>query len=446
MENTKLTFYCVFCHEGQDYAIESSSLLGLYSLEDRQSIDDQITARALNKDWPVETQIRIVKQLSPPTGSKILMLTDGHHQLGMRMNDLPRWEVTSEDFDKHLKSKNIQRIHFQKLLTAEDKPCTSITRDFSNDVLKHSPDEHCLLVDTAAGSLAIPIEHIAEIATSREIKSHILVNERSLGCLFQRGNVIPVIQIGPHLSQYKQAKIPSQHFILILKTEIGLFGFPTQIIHRTISLIKDQKSGESIKTEDGKVWNFFTDKIYDLQEIQQIINGYHNIYPRIDLHSKGSHLGKQIDFLEFQMGETLYTPLLDIREIAMLDLQNDCTESPLAGAIGVQKFLDQNVPIFDGRTIYRLPQKNEKTGKERVLFFKNEFVSLGILVDSIHSIVRIDTGTRMDLSRFLLKPYSKEYQSDIADFYYAKDYLHKEQFTIKVMRFTHMVAKSHEAA
>jgi chemotaxis signal transduction protein len=170
-----------------------------------------------------------------------------------------------------------------------------------------------------------------------------------------------------------------------------------------------------------------------------IANGYGTIYGRgpEGVGSEAARYRRRY-YLLFKLRELLAVEMNELREI--ITLPPDILRPPGVPSyiVGIHSLRGEVVTLLDARQVYGMPARSPEgdTARSKVLIFRHKDLKLGVIIDSVESIVAADFQSLIPIPRSLMGSLSADFDTDVKDFIEVADFTTRRTLKFIVLEFT----------
>lgn len=255
-----------------------------------------------------------------------------------------------------------------------------------------------------------------------------------LGVIQLRGNIIPVIDYAALLGYREPTSqrdfTGGSERLIVMKFESELFGLLVDSVDSIVSYFADQIQAIPVVSDSrpdlfqGCLPNEKNESTLLLNpkslltddEIETLTHGHSRLFkaPEIraeDIKKRSAH---RKTYITFTIENTFAVPIEEVREI--ITMPDELMHPPgLPDFIeGVLNLRGELISIINSRSMYRRPQTAEGTTR-RVLIFKFNDKSFGLIVDSVEEIVTFSESDKMKLPDLLYQNANNTLMSDLQE-------------------------------
>lgn len=307
--------------------------------------------------------------------------------------------------------------------------------------------------ESAGIQYALPVSLIVELVALGEIIDSLLVSTRCIGMMPYRGGRLPIVPFAALMNSAPVGEIDAAAKRVIVvawgEDKVGLLVDAAHGIepldNTVITPLVNEVDVEPLwfqgiaRGADGvERLVVDADRIRGCAELASIAKGYGNIYGRHSLLSDRRSRYNRKYYLLFKLRELLAVEMEELKEIIHLP-QGVVRPPGLADyLLGIHSLRGEAVTLLDGRRIYDLPPRNEAADSEpsKVLIFHHAGLKLGVVVDSVESIVAADTQSTIPIPRSLMGRLSTEFESDVKEFVEVADLSSRRNLKFIVLEFS----------
>ncbi len=305
----------------------------------------------------------------------------------------------------------------------------------SSGVLTHKEFQRnmkkCIAFAIGSLNLSFEITGINEVIKVTELKESHIQCDLCLGIVELRGLVIPIIDINYFLEGegYIHGEIEDQKIILLKNEEIsiGLLVDSVENIqsYSTNDLMpipilrekyKDIFIGCIASEDKENVILIDHNMILNDDEIIEISKGHDLIYNK-DFKDENFERKKVINqsFISFKLGDMYGFEIGDIREI--INYSTGIVPSPGSSSYvkGMLNLRGDAVTIVDTRLLYSMEDIELDPEKAKILILEANSKLVGLIVDSLESIVTIDINSKIILPKIVTRDLESRLGSDLKE-------------------------------
>lgn len=305
----------------------------------------------------------------------------------------------------------------------------------SSGILTHKEFQRnlkkCIVFTVGSLKLSFEINGINEVIKVSELKGSHIQCELCLGMVELRGLVIPIIDVNNLLEGegYSESSIENQR-IIILKNEgvsLGLLVDSVQNIQPfsdgdllPIPILREKHKEifvgciSSESSEDVILINHET--ILAHNEIVEISKGHDLIYNK-DYKDVNSVRKKVINqsFISFRINDLYGLEISEIKEI--INYSEDIIPSPGSSPLikGMLNLRGDVITIVDAREMFSIDRIDLDFQKSKILIFEAKSKLVGLVVDSLESIITIDINSKLVLPSIVTRDLEKRLGDDLKE-------------------------------
>ncbi|MGZ3790016.1 MAG: chemotaxis protein CheW [Bacteriovorax sp.] len=294
----------------------------------------------------------------------------------------------------------------------------------------HELRRKCISFTINQIKMAFDISGIHEIVKVSEIQQSSIQTNICLGIINLRGQVVPIINFAQLLEMPESdEKNVLNKRIIILKIEQAQFGLlvdsvesistyvKTEII--PIPLFDSRRAGMfegCILVEDDEILLLDHQNIFSHEEVLEITHGHSKIYKadnqKEELRNK---TGKREAYISFKLDHLFGISIGDIREIINHTSDLLCAPGMPPYVLGMLNLRGDLVTIIDTRTLYSMKQEKKELTDPKILIFVSRGEKFGLVVDSVESIVHVDSEQKMKVPSLMVQQVTNRFETDIKE-------------------------------
>ncbi|CBW25963.1 putative chemotaxis protein [Halobacteriovorax marinus SJ] len=298
-------------------------------------------------------------------------------------------------------------------------------KDFQRNMKK------CISFSVGSLQMSFEITGINEVIKVTELKESHVQCDLCLGVVELRGLVIPIIDINFYLegTGYRLSDVVDQKIIILRNQEICI-GLLVDSVESILSFsendlmpipifrekYKELFAGCISKEGEGDIVLLDHRVILDNPEIIEISKGHDLIYNK-DYKDENSQRKQVINqsFISFTLGDMYGFEIGDIREI--ISYPKEISPSPGASSYikGVLNLRGDAVTIVDTRKLYSMNSVEIDYEKSKILIFEAGEKLVGLIVDSLESIVTIDINSKIILPKIVTRDLESKFGKDLKE-------------------------------
>lgn len=298
----------------------------------------------------------------------------------------------------------------------------------------HENRKKCISFNLNQIKMAFEISGIHEIVKVDEISQSTFETEICLGIIKLRGQVVPVLNFakllgmeGPGPAQYSEKRI------IILKIETELFGLlvdsvdsiSSYMINEIIPVPLFKKDRQAmfegcLTIENSEILLLNHQNILSNEEVIEITRGHSKIY-KSDLDAGADPMSKKKfskreAYISFKLSHLFGVSIADVREIINYPDELLCAPGMPPFVLGMLNLRGELVTIVDTRILYAL-KGVEQTSKAdlKILVFISNNEKFGLVVDSVETIVTIDSEQKIKVPGLLVQQVKSQFENDIKE-------------------------------
>lgn len=299
---------------------------------------------------------------------------------------------------------------------------------------KNRGDKHqCISFLVGDARCALPISAIQEIIQVNSVNESALGVGACLGTIDLRGSTVPVIDFAA-LLQYRDldrsnTATHGNRRIIMMRLECELFGllvdsidsivpyFPDELL--VFPLLDHQRKMMFSGCISGDVDILLLDhqQILTNDEINAITRGHSKLYQVQTGHAAQNQASRGIkrSYITFTVGDVYAIPIIEIREI--LNFPDQLLHPPrLNGSVcGVLNLRGELVSIIDARALYQSGISSDSIASKKVMVFKRAELLVGLVVDSIESIVHFYDSDKLKMPKMGYQQRENDVSADIVE-------------------------------
>lgn len=294
---------------------------------------------------------------------------------------------------------------------------------------RHQNLSKCITFSVAELKMCFEIAAIREIIRVPEISESLVQNKLCVGNVNLRGRTITVVDLAMLLgSRVERSEITEESRIIIFKVDKEYFGLLVDKVMSINTFAKDDVmsipligneraqmfTGCVTLGECGDVFLINDQGILTHHELRDISQGHARIYRQAeDQVDDNARKSEKKSYITFKLEHLFGIPIKDMREI--IDYPKAVMAAPGAPNFvkGVCKLRGQLVTIIDTRVFYDMPKHDEGSAQKKVLIFDLNTERFGLVVDSLESILTVDSKTTHKVPSLLVQQVKDQFDQDI---------------------------------
>lgn len=389
-------------------------------------------------------------------GSKVVVVDRGGMRLGLIVDDTgrvlrPRGEEQTlfeyEDGSTRRLVAGVLKIggglvrvlDLQRLIALENVPHPQGGFGYSNDTRTRSQRKRCIVFRVGGMRLGFAIGGIHEIVLASGIERSPVQEELCAGVMHIREQVVPVVRFSALLQTDTTTDTDAVEARVIVldigQTHVGLLVdavesidsyFEEDLMH--VPVLTRHKAnlfaGCIDFGERGHVFLLNSEGVLDNDEIKRVTGNFSQLFSSADraarvVHRRAEH---REPFLWFTARNAFALAMRQVREI--IDYSTDLILMPgapdfVAGMVNLRGKL---VTVVDVRTFYRLDNEAaDRLQNRKIVVLDNGDALLGLLVDSVESIERVDSADRIAVPLLLRNAMPPAMRNDVLEVIQARD-------------------------
>jgi len=308
---------------------------------------------------------------------------------------------------------------------------------------QHENRKKCISFSVNDLKMGFEISGIHEIIKIPEIQQSAIKSDICIGIVNLRGQTIPVIDLAimlgttPNASQKNEDKR-----IIILKIEKELFGLMVNAVESIntyttenimpIPLLNKARSNMFLGCisleEFGDIILLNYNGVLTNSEIIEITQGHSKIYSS-NSSEETKNARKNIvrqAYISFKLDHLFGVSIKDIREI--INYSDEIISAPGMPSFvkGLLNLRGKLITIIDTRSLYNMGAAKDINEKSKILIFESKDERFGLIVDSVESIITIDSDKKMKLPSLMVQSVQDKFENDIKEIISVKQSENKE--------------------
>lgn len=290
----------------------------------------------------------------------------------------------------------------------------------------------CISFTVNQMNMAFDISGIHEIVKVPKLQKAVSDNDSVMGVINVRGQVLPVINFAKLLKVNASESLESSEDsrIIILKLEKELFGLMVDSVDSIKSYAGEDIIGIPLLSKERAemfigcisfpheaeifILNHLT--VLNNREVLEITQGHSKMYSTEHQHveTKKEKISKQ-SYISFRLEHLFGVSINDIKEI--INYSDEVLQAP-----GLPKFVKgmlnlrgKLVMIIDTKALFKMKAKEELSPDAKILIFERGQDMFGLIVDSVESILTVDTEKNLRMPDLLVQQVKDQFQNDIKE-------------------------------
>lgn len=452
------TIYASFGLDDEEYAVDVRHVREVVNLP------PHITPMPLAPDFvagvfnlrgtivPVLNAKRLLRteQQAGAAGSKVVVIDRGAVRLGLIVDDTgrvlrPRGEEHTlfeyEDGSTRRLVAGVLKIggglvrvlDLQRLIALENVPHPQDGFGSASAARARSQRKRCIVFRVGDMRLSFGIGGIHEIVLASGIERSPIQEDLCAGVMHIRGQVVPVVRFATLLQMdaATDASAPDARVIVLDlgQTHVGLLVdavesidayFEDELMH--VPVLTRHKTGLFAGCIDfgerGHVFLLNSQGVLDNDEIRRVTGNFSQLFAAAGqaarvVQRRAEH---RLPFLWFTARDAFALPMALVREI--IDYSAELIVMPGAPAFvaGMFNLRGQLVTVVDVRKFYRLDNVSSQNLQDRkIVVLDNGDTLLGLLVDSVESIARVDSTDKIPVPVLLRNSMPPAVRNDVLE-------------------------------
>jgi purine-binding chemotaxis protein CheW len=276
----------------------------------------------------------------------------------------------------------------------------------------------CITFTVSNVRLAFEITGIYEILSVPEIQASPLASELWFGMINLRKYSVPVLSFANIIGRPTHQVEPANQRIIVIKIEQELFGLLVDSVESIDSysidavmplpLLNQAKKeifvGCISVPEQGDVFLLDHKKILNDKEVFEITQGHARLYQVDAVDELKVTREAQKKYISFSIHHHLGVPIEDVREI--INFSREVIDAPGMPeyVLGILNLRGRIVTIIDARELYQIKEDDSvNIAEKKIMVFQKNDDLYGLVVDSVESIISIDTRDKLKLPEILTR-------------------------------------------
>lgn len=294
----------------------------------------------------------------------------------------------------------------------------------------HQFRKKCISFKLSNVKMAFEISGIHEIVKVSEIQESTFKSELSLGIINLRGHVVPIINFAKLIGLNHDENIGiSEKRIIILKLDQELVGLLVDSVENIstyltteivpVPLLQKKRSGMfegCIIVEGEEVLLLSSPNVISNEELMGLTRGHSNIY-KINSQKEESkkNSSKRESYISFRLNHLFGVSISDVREI--INYPEELLSAPglPSFVLGMLNLRGEMVTIVETRSLYAFKEENNDRKNSKILIFIKDDEKFGLVVDSVDSIVTINSDQKMKVPGLMVQQIKNQFENDIKE-------------------------------
>ena len=295
----------------------------------------------------------------------------------------------------------------------------------------HENRKKCISFNIGEMRMAFEISGIHEIVKVEEIQQSTFETGLCLGIINLRGQIVPIINFAElvGISQNETKNILEKR-IVILKMEQELFGLlvdsvesiSTYMTTEIIPIPLFQKNRAAmfegcISIEERDILLLSSANVLSNEEVLSITRGHSKIYKSEQLQKEETSKKNSAReaYISFKLNYLFGVSIKDIREIISYPTDLLCAPGLPAFVSGLYNLRGEMITVIDTRILYGLGDKGVEQADSKILIFVCDGEKYGLIVDSVESILTVDTEQKIKVPGILTQQVKTQFGNDIKE-------------------------------
>lgn len=342
--------------------------------------------------------------------------------------------VVSGVFKKDSGQRIIQILNVENIFQLQNVPKDKSRNRLGRNGLgqKRGNRMQCISFIVGPAKCALPISQIQEILKVNRISESALSGEHCIGTIDLRGTTVPVVDFTA-LLEYREVDnsdmaTQGDRRIVVMKLENELFGLLVDSIDSIVSFFQDelltfpiveQKKANMFLgciTGHGNLDILLLDhqNILSNEEVIEITRGHSKLYQQQSkMQERRSKGGNRKTYITFSINGSYAVAINEVKEI--IDYPSQLLQPPgLKKHIrGILNLRGDLVTIIDARSLYATTGSCDAKIIQKVLVFNRNGIHIGLVVDSVESIISFAEHDKINLPKAFLG--SGDLSADISE-------------------------------
>jgi len=376
-------------------------------------------------------------------GARVGLIFDSTSEiLRISSQDIAEFGYVSENSHKvisgAIKLNNGERIlqilDAQALIHIENIPQILDQQKISSAHKKSSRQDlrkKCISFNVKNIKMAFEISRIHEIVKVPEIKPSSIQSEIFLGIINLRGRTIPVVSFSKILKMNESMASEFEagdERIIIMKIDKELIGLIVDHVDCINSFYDEQLIAVPVLGKDRvamflgcittesshEIFLLDHEKILSNHEVLEVTEGHSKIYQNEVFSETKKSIHKE-SYISFRLDHLFGISIKDIKEI--INYSDEILSAPGMPSFvkGMLNLRSKLVVVIDTRKLYKMDDTKNADTDCKVLIFEKNDEYLGLVVDSLESILSIDQDKKFKVPGLLTQKIQGQFQDDIKE-------------------------------
>lgn len=290
----------------------------------------------------------------------------------------------------------------------------------------------CISFSIGPSKCSLSIDSIQEILKIDRLNESALAIYQCIGTIDLRGNTVPVIDF-PALLGYRETDrsenaTSGDRRVIVMRLGDEFFGLLVDAVQSIVTYFEDDLIkfpvlnhskaemflGCISKENEDDLLLLNHEKVFSDQEINEITRGHSKLYKinNDERRKKLQSAGARKTYITFMLEHCFAISIGDVQEI--IDYPEELLTPPglpnyFRGILNLRGSL---VTVVDTRAMYSMASK-ENQGK--VLIFKGQHASYGLIVDSVDAIVNFNENEQIKIPSVVYQQSNSSLNQDVAE-------------------------------
>ncbi len=421
-------------------------LIGIFNL--RGAVISVISLHSLlNYEYPPNTEELKIAIISHHGGLIGVTCNDTGEIIRIRDNERNYFKYPDHSTLKIIKSaiklnngeRIIQVLNPFELLNYENIP--KVDHEIQNTSLLHKKHEQngnmnnsmkkCISFTVGGSHLAFEITKIDELVRLPEIEKTNLISDMCIGVVMLRDQRIPIVDFSEYmgLGSKKDAKLRECN-IIVMKLNENRFGLLIDQLESIVSYWNENLvpftpftegnkklfKGCIVRKEEEELILLDQEKVFSNEEILKITEGYSKLYNKRKSEKENKKTRKINLNITFKVSHMFAVNIQDVREIINYPKRIVNPPGSRTYVQGILNLRGEMLTIVNTRKLYKIEDKTDVELKNsKIIIIQKNDMKIGLLVDSIESILPVDENEKTILPNYILRNASKNFYEDIQE-------------------------------
>ncbi|GAB3443408.1 chemotaxis protein CheW [Massilia solisilvae] len=350
----------------------------------------------------------------------------------------------------------VRVLALPRLIALEDVPHPQDGMGAANGARARAQRKRCIIFRVGAMRLAFAIGGISEIVLASGIERSPVQEDLCAGVMHIREQIVPVVRFSALLQADTQTDAnAAESRVIVLDLGTAQVGLLVDAVESIDAYFEDELMRVPVLGrhkaamfagcidfgERGHVFLLDSQNVLDHGEIQRVTGNFSQLFGASEQSARTARrrVEHRLPYLWFRARDAFALPMQQVREI--IDHADRLIVMPGAPdfVAGMFNLRGQLVTVVDVRSFYQLgAEESNQQPDRKIVVLDNGDALLGLLVDAVESIVRVDSSDKIPVPALLRHAMAAAVRDDITEVIrYAVD---ERQLHLQVLSSTRVFA------